>query len=78
MTCSDLQGLPGRVEAFPEDGDGTLAAARGNRDGHRMSKNVKEHEGTGICVFFFHEMDEMVEFFSDIGCCQTEFIGSLS
>ena len=47
----------------------------------RWSKNVKECQRTwrnwGNCVFF-HEMDEIVEIFSDIGCCKTEFIGRFS
>ena len=63
MWRCDLQGLPGRVEAFPEDGDGTLAAARGNRDGQRMSKNVKEHEGTGEIVFFSMKWTKLLRFF---------------
>ena len=41
----------------------------------RMSKNMKE---LGKLCFFFHEMDEIVEIFSDIGCCKTEFIGRFS
>ena len=73
-----LPWLPCDVTMWPAGPPGKSWSVPGNRDGQRMSKNVKEHEGTGEIVFFFHEMDEIVEIFSDIGCCKTEFIGRFS
>ena len=54
MRCDDVTCRASREELKrSRKMEMALAAARGNRDGQRMSKNVKEHEGTGEIVFFF-------------------------